>query len=99
LLEIYFSERQKLFSWLSVTTLPVTALFVFFREPDLPDLTVSAQILSMTTSLLFKGKRVRRQRQKLFSWLSMTTLSDTVKYVFPIKPDLPELTVSAEILL
>jgi hypothetical protein len=31
--------------WASLTTLLVTALYVFYRKSDLPSLTVSAQIL------------------------------------------------------
>jgi hypothetical protein len=87
---------QKLFSWSSLTTLSVISLHVFHRKPGLPHLTVSAQIL-VWRSLLLGGKPVYRQRQKLFTWLSPTTLSITTEHVFHRKPDLPDLTVSAQI--
>jgi hypothetical protein len=34
-----------LFKWLSIITLPITAKYVFLRNPDVPEETVSTKIL------------------------------------------------------
>ncbi len=67
-----YQQKQNLFSWLSPTTLSVTAKYVFLRNPDISHLTVYLPVYL--------------QRQKMFSWSGSTSLTFTGKYVFVSLP-------------
>jgi hypothetical protein len=98
-LEICFSAKTKVVQLVKPNNFLCYSFIRFLQKTDLPDLTVSGTNLGMTISLLLERKPIYQQRQMVFTWLSPTTLSVTALYVFLRKPDLPHLTISAQILL